>query len=173
MNIQDWFPLGWTGWISLQSKGLSRVFFNTTVQKHQFFSAQLSLWSNFKHADVNLIKLKVVTFGEVKRASHSFCYVRHYQRHPKSVLTRIQSDFRLPSSKTVRNKRPWFMCGPVFDKLLQQLKRTSTKGIVMWGNVPCLHPIHSFCNLVELLGFKEGIFTCPNCKFFLTMRFTV
>ena len=46
MNIQDWFPLGWTGWISLQSKGLSRVFSNTTAQKHQFFSAQLSLQSN-------------------------------------------------------------------------------------------------------------------------------
>ena len=43
MNIQDWFPLGWTGWISLQFKGLSRIFSNTTVQKHQFFSAQLSL----------------------------------------------------------------------------------------------------------------------------------
>ena len=42
LNIQDWFPLGWTGWISLQSKGLSRVFSNTTVQKHQF-CAQLSL----------------------------------------------------------------------------------------------------------------------------------
>ena len=46
MNIQDWFPLGLTGWISLQSKGLSRVFSNTTVQNHQFFSPQLSLWSN-------------------------------------------------------------------------------------------------------------------------------
>ena len=46
MNIHDWLPLGWTGWISLQSKGLSRGFSNTTVQKHQFFSAQLSLWSN-------------------------------------------------------------------------------------------------------------------------------
>ena len=43
MNIQDWFPLGWTGWISLQSKGLSRVFSNTTVQKSQFFGTQLSL----------------------------------------------------------------------------------------------------------------------------------
>ena len=42
MNTQDWSPLGWTGWISLQSKGLSRVFSNTTVQKHQFFGAQLS-----------------------------------------------------------------------------------------------------------------------------------
>ena len=46
MNIQDWFPLGWTGWISLQSKGLSRVFSNTTVLKHQFFSTQLSSQSN-------------------------------------------------------------------------------------------------------------------------------
>ena len=42
MDIQDWFPLGWTGWISLQSKGCSRVFSNTTVQKHQFFDAQPS-----------------------------------------------------------------------------------------------------------------------------------
>ena len=43
MNIQDWSPSEWTGWISLQSKGLSRVFSNTTVQKHQFFGTQLSL----------------------------------------------------------------------------------------------------------------------------------
>ena len=46
VNTQDWSPLGWTGWVSLQSKGLSRVFSNTTVQKHQFFSAQLSSQSN-------------------------------------------------------------------------------------------------------------------------------
>ena len=46
MNTQDWSPLGWTGWISLQSKGLSRVFSNTTVQKHQFFGPQLSSQSN-------------------------------------------------------------------------------------------------------------------------------
>ena len=46
MNIQDWFPLGWTGWVSLLSKGLSRVFSNTTVQKHQFLHIQPSLWSN-------------------------------------------------------------------------------------------------------------------------------
>ena len=47
MNTQDWSPLGWTGWISLLSKGLSRVFSNTTVQKHQIFSTQLSSLSNF------------------------------------------------------------------------------------------------------------------------------
>ena len=46
MNTQDWSPLGWTGWISLQSKGLSRVFSNTTVQKHQFFGSQPSSRSN-------------------------------------------------------------------------------------------------------------------------------
>ena len=47
MNTQDWSPFRWTGWISLQSKGLSRVFSNTTVQKHQFFGTQLSSQSNF------------------------------------------------------------------------------------------------------------------------------
>ena len=46
MNVQGWFPLGLTGWISLQSKGLSRVFSNTTVQKHQFFGTQPSSWPN-------------------------------------------------------------------------------------------------------------------------------
>ena len=46
INIQDWFPLAWTGWISLQSKGFSRVFSNMTVQKYQFFGAQSSLWSS-------------------------------------------------------------------------------------------------------------------------------
>ena len=46
MNIQGWFPLGWTGWISLQSKGFPKVFSNITVQKYQFFSTQPSLWSN-------------------------------------------------------------------------------------------------------------------------------
>ena len=46
MNIQDWFPLGLPGWISLQSKGLSRILPNTTVRKYQFFGTQPSLWSN-------------------------------------------------------------------------------------------------------------------------------
>ena len=54
MNIQDWSPLGLTGWISLQFKGLSRVFSNTSVQKHQFFGAQLSSQSN-SHIDTCLL----------------------------------------------------------------------------------------------------------------------
>ena len=52
VNTQDWSPLGWTGWISLQSKGLSRVFSNTTVQKHQFFGAQLSS-QNFRNTQIH------------------------------------------------------------------------------------------------------------------------
>ena len=46
VNIQDWFPLGWTDWISLQSKGLSKILSNTTVQKYHFFSTQLYLYAN-------------------------------------------------------------------------------------------------------------------------------
>ena len=49
MNIQDWFPLGWTGWISLQSQGLSRVFSNNTVQKHQFFGAHTPIQKKKKN----------------------------------------------------------------------------------------------------------------------------
>ena len=64
MNIQDWFPLGWTGWISLQSKGLASVFSNTAVQKHQFFGSQRSLWSNSHPymATGKAIALKIWTF---------------------------------------------------------------------------------------------------------------
>ena len=58
MNTQDWSPLGWTGWISLQSKGLSRVFSNTTVQKHQLVSAQLSSQSN------SHIHTRLYSFGQ-------------------------------------------------------------------------------------------------------------
>ena len=52
MNTQDWFPLGWTGWISSQSKGFLRVFSNTTVQKHQFFSTQLSFIVQLSHPNM-------------------------------------------------------------------------------------------------------------------------
>ena len=58
MNIQDWFPLGLTGLISLQSKGLSRVFSNTKVWKYQFFSAKLSLWSN-SHIHTRLLEKNI------------------------------------------------------------------------------------------------------------------
>ena len=62
MNIQDWFPLGLTGWLSLQSKGLSRVFSNTTVRKHQFFGTQLSLYFFiFKSITICILIKKSIT----------------------------------------------------------------------------------------------------------------
>ena len=63
MNIQGWFPLGLTGLISLLSKGLSRVFCNTTVWKHQFFSAQPSLWSNYNHRKLTKMACRVKPEG--------------------------------------------------------------------------------------------------------------
>ena len=65
MNTQDWSPLGWTGWISLQSEELSKVFSNTTVQKHQFFSAQLSLLS-YSHIHTWLLENKTITNNKTK-----------------------------------------------------------------------------------------------------------
>jgi len=61
MNIQDWFPLGWTGWISLQSKGLSRVFSNTTVQKHQFLQCSAFFIVQLSHPYMTTGKTKVLT----------------------------------------------------------------------------------------------------------------
>ena len=69
MNIQDYFPFEWTGWISLQSKGLSRVFSNTTIQKHQFFSAQLYFTVQHSHSYMTTGKTIALTrrtfFGKV------------------------------------------------------------------------------------------------------------
>ena len=61
MNIQDWFPLGWTGWISLQSKGLSRVIFSTTIRKHQFFSVQPFFMVQLSHPYMTTGKIIVLT----------------------------------------------------------------------------------------------------------------
>ena len=100
MNTQDWFPLEWTGWISLQSRGLSRVFSNTTGQKHQFFGAQPSLWSNshihndywknhsFDYADLcwqskvrdsklSLIE-KTKIYKVIKKCAQSSCFSYRY-----------------------------------------------------------------------------------------------
>ena len=76
MNTQDWSPLGWTGWISLQSKGLSRVFSNTTVQKHQFFGAQPSSKSSSHIKSVNssalsLLQSPTLTSIHDHRKNHS------------------------------------------------------------------------------------------------------
>ena len=77
MNIQDWFPLGWTSWISLQSKGLSRVFSNTTVPKHQFFGAQPSLWSN-SHIHMWLLEKPQLWLDEPLLEKWCVCFLISY-----------------------------------------------------------------------------------------------
>ena len=69
MNFQDWSPLGWTGWLSLQSKGLSRVFSNIAVQKHQFFGSQLSSQSN-SHIHTWLLKNHSLDKTDLSRQSN-------------------------------------------------------------------------------------------------------
>ena len=73
-NIQGWFPLGLTGLISLQFKGLSRVFSNTTVQKHQFFSAQPSVWYN-SHILTWLLEKPVALFRQSFVSKVMFCFL--------------------------------------------------------------------------------------------------
>ena len=95
MNIQDWFPLGWTGLISLQSKGLSRVFSNTTVQKNQFFGTQPSLWmwSSSHMITGKAIALIIWTFvGKV------MCIVYAYYLFVKWLNTVSQYSLRSCSS---------------------------------------------------------------------------
>ena len=104
MNIHGWFPLGLTGLTSLQSKGLSRVFSSTTIQKHQFFNAQPSLWSN-SHIQPRLLK------------NHSFDYMHlcqhnHQRRqwHPTPVL--------LPGKSHGRRSLAGYRRGPCSRKEL-------------------------------------------------------
>ena len=94
VNIQDWFPLRWIGWISLQSKGLSSVFSNTTVQKHQLFGAQLSLWS-ISHIHTRLLKKTI--------ALTRWTFVGKVMSLLFSMLSRLVIFF-LPRSKKIRKK---------------------------------------------------------------------
>ena len=91
MNIQDWFTLGWTGWISSQSKGLSRIFFNTTAEKYQLFGAQLSLWSNSQHPYMTTGKTIALT---------RWTFVGKVMSLPFNMLSRLVTAF-LPRSKSL------------------------------------------------------------------------
>ena len=74
MNIQDWFPLRLTGFVSLQYKGFSRVFSNTTVQRHQFFTAQPSLWSN-SHIHTWLLEKPYLWLDRLMSSKYSLCFL--------------------------------------------------------------------------------------------------
>ena len=112
MNIQDWFPLGWTSWISLQSKGLSRVFSNTTVQKHQFFGTQLSLWSNSHiHTWLRNFISKVMSlfFHMLSRFAIAFASKEQVSFNFMTAVT-IFSDFGAQENKVCH----CFHCFPIY-----------------------------------------------------------
>ena len=98
MNIQGWFPLGWTGWISLQFKGLSRVFSSATVQKHQFFCAQLSFFFSFIFISWRLITLQYCSgfCHTLTWISHGFTCIPHPD--PPSHLPLHPIPLGLPSA---------------------------------------------------------------------------
>ena len=99
VNTQDWSPLGWTGWISLQSKGLPRVFSSTTVQKHQFFGSQLSLQSNSQHPYMTTGKNIALT---------RWTFIGKVMSLPFNMLPRLVITF-LPRSKHLLE---WFWSPP-------------------------------------------------------------
>ena len=124
MNTQDWSPLGWTGWISLQSKGLSRVFSNTTVQKHKFFGVQLFLIVQLSHPYMttgktvaltrwtfvdkvmsllfNMLSILVITF-----LPRSKCLLISWLQSPSAVIL----EPRKIKSVTVSTVSPLFVTG--------------------------------------------------------------
>ena len=107
MNIQDWFPLGLTGWISLLPKGLSRVFSNTPIQKHQFFSAQLSLWSNshpYMTTGKTIALTKWTSFGTVMSMLFNMLsrfVIAFLPRSKHLLISRLQ----LPSAVILESKK--------------------------------------------------------------------
>ena len=124
MNIQDWFPLGWTGWISLLSKRLSRVFSNTTVQKHQFFSSQLSLQSNshihqFSSVQsLSCVRLFVSPWIAARQASLS---ITNSQSSPKLMCVEVDH-IHTWLLKTIALTR-WTFVGKVTSLLFNMLSR--------------------------------------------------
>ena len=101
MNTQDWFPLRWTGWIFLQSKELSRVFFNTTVQKHQFFGAQLSL--------IAVKRREAKNKGEKERYTHLNAESQRIARRDKKAFLsdqckEIEESNRMGKTRDLFNK---------------------------------------------------------------------
>ena len=108
MNIQGWFPLGWTGWISLQSKGLSRVFSNTTVWGHQLFSAQPFLLSS-SHTYTWLLEGKVISLFLTHWVCHCFSPKEQVSFNFMSAVT-IHSDFG-PQENEVCH---CFHCFPIY-----------------------------------------------------------
>ena len=143
MNIQDWFPLGWTGWISLLSKGLSRVFSNSTVQKHQDIMLKYYHHHFCRHMPSNpwchpTISSSVIPFSSCPQsfpASGSFPMSRLSASGGKSIGASVSASV-LPM-----NIQGWFPLGWTLRGLLQH---HSSKASILWSSaffiVQLLHP---------------------------------
>ena len=121
MNTQDWSPLGWTTWISLQSKGLERVFSNTTVQKHQFFGTQLSSQSN-SHIHIRYINGAQLTSSyDVVSMKHIICSVMiffFWSCHVAcGILVPSPGIELMPSSLEVQSLNHWTTREVLYDDL--------------------------------------------------------
>ena len=140
MNIQDWFLSGLTGWISLQSRGVSRVFSNTVVQKHQFFSTQLSIWSNFH---IHIWRMEI-TFSSVQLLSNVRLFMTQGSNlcllHCKWILyhwlTReapvTSPDSILKSKDTTLSTKIHIIKAMVFPVVMYQCERWTMKKAECW-----------------------------------------
>ena len=110
MNTQDWFPLEWTGWITLKSKGLSRVFSNTTVQKHQFFGAQPSSQSN---SHIHAWPLEKPSDQIIRSVVSDSATPWITARQASLSITNSRSSLRLMSIKSVMPSSHLILCRPI------------------------------------------------------------
>ena len=190
MSIQDWFPLGWTGLISLQSKGLSRVFSNTTLQKHQFFGAQLSFTGQFSHPYMttgktialtrwtyvgkvmsllfNMLSRLSIAFlprskVKVKSLSHVLLFATPWiAAHQASLsITNSWSSLRLTSVESVMPSSHLILCRPLF--LLSPIPPT----IRVFSNESTLH-----MRWPEYWSFSFSIIPSKEIPGLITFRWT-
>ena len=133
MNIQDWFPLELTGWISLLSRVLSRVFFNTTVQKHQFFSIQLSLWSNSHIHTWLLESFDYTNFNSKVMSLHfnsclGWLVIAFLPRSKHLLISWLQS----PSAVTVEPKKMKSVTFHCFPSICHEVMGLDAMILVFW-----------------------------------------
>ena len=153
MNIQGWFPLGWTGLISSQSKGLSRVFTNTTIQKHQFFSTQSSLRSNSHICPWLLERPQLWLYGPflVKwcLCSLTCCLGVSHFFLPRSKCLLI-SWLQSPSAVILEPKKSKYVTVSPFYSICHEVLGQDAMILVFW--MLCFKPVFSLSSFTFIKG---------------------
>ena len=156
MNIQDWFPLGWTGWISLLSKGLSRVFSHTTAQKHQFFGVQPSLWSS-SHIHTWLLKKPIALTTQTFVSKVMSLLFNMLSRFIIAFLSRSKSLLiswlQSPSAVTLEPQRiKSLTVSTVSSSICHEVMQLDAMMLVFW--ITHLEPDFLECEFKWALGMK-------------------